>query len=181
MNKMGKGILALAVLGTVLVFATIHNPAKQSNSIKPLAVTKSSAKKEVSQPAVQAPPQKKITTKQVAETQVIEYHSVEQNDENLEKGKTQVISQGANGQKNIIYKVTYADGAEITREKISEVVTVQPVNKITKIGTYVAPVITPTPPSGPAGATALCKDGTFSYAENHRGACSRHDGVNLWY
>jgi uncharacterized protein with FMN-binding domain len=33
----------------------------------------------------------------------------------------------------------------------------------------------------PANATAKCKDGTFSYAAQHRGACSHHGGVAEWY
>lgn len=39
------------------------------------------------------------------------------------------------------------------------------------------------PPPGidwPAGATALCRDGTFSYSQNRRGTCSWHGGVAQW-
>ena len=59
---------------------------------------------------------------------------------------------------------------------------------------FVAPTSLPTPPSfgsgdassssaarGDAcstGATAVCDDGTTSYAEHHRGACSHHGGVS---
>lgn len=32
----------------------------------------------------------------------------------------------------------------------------------------------------PAGATAQCKDGTYSHAATHRGACSHHGGVAKW-
>jgi uncharacterized membrane protein YgcG len=35
--------------------------------------------------------------------------------------------------------------------------------------------------SHPAGATALCNDGTYSYAAHHQGACSHHDGVAVFY
>ncbi|MGI8868152.1 MAG: GmrSD restriction endonuclease domain-containing protein [Mycobacteriales bacterium] len=31
------------------------------------------------------------------------------------------------------------------------------------------------------GATAQCNDGTFSYAAHHRGACSHHHGVAVWF
>ncbi|HWM32751.1 MAG TPA: DUF3761 domain-containing protein [Pseudolysinimonas sp.] len=29
--------------------------------------------------------------------------------------------------------------------------------------------------------TALCRDGTYSYSQNHRGTCSWHGGVAEWY
>jgi hypothetical protein len=32
----------------------------------------------------------------------------------------------------------------------------------------------------PAGATALCKDGTYSYSQHHSGTCSHHGGVATW-
>lgn len=32
----------------------------------------------------------------------------------------------------------------------------------------------------PTGATAQCKDGSYSHAKTHQGACSRHGGVAKW-
>lgn len=32
----------------------------------------------------------------------------------------------------------------------------------------------------PQGATAKCKDGTFSHSTGHKGACSHHGGVGEW-
>lgn len=32
----------------------------------------------------------------------------------------------------------------------------------------------------PTGATAQCKDGTYSHAKQHTGACSHHGGVSTW-
>ena len=32
----------------------------------------------------------------------------------------------------------------------------------------------------PVGATAKCKDGTYSMSKTHSGACSRHGGVANW-
>lgn len=33
----------------------------------------------------------------------------------------------------------------------------------------------------PAGATAQCYDGTYSYSAHFRGTCSHHGGVRYWY
>ncbi|AOY74211.1 hypothetical protein ARZXY2_4712 (plasmid) [Arthrobacter sp. ZXY-2] len=53
-----------------------------------------------------------------------------------------------------------------------------------------APAPAPAPaapaPAAPApapggGATALCNDGTLSYSATHRGTCSHHGGVAVWY
>ncbi len=36
------------------------------------------------------------------------------------------------------------------------------------------------PPKAPAGATAQCNDGTYSYSAHRRGTCSHHGGVAVW-
>ena len=35
--------------------------------------------------------------------------------------------------------------------------------------------------SRPNGATALCRDGTYSFSQSRRGTCSHHGGVSRWY
>jgi Protein of unknown function (DUF3761) len=59
--------------------------------------------------------------------------------------------------------------------------------------TYKAPPVAPPAPARagaprpvpaplqPGGATAMCNDGTFSFAAHHQGACSRHRGVKVFY
>ncbi len=52
--------------------------------------------------------------------------------------------------------------------------------------TYKAPSVAqpapqPAPVAAGGGATALCKDGTYSFAAHHQGACSRHGGVSVFY
>lgn len=32
----------------------------------------------------------------------------------------------------------------------------------------------------PAGATAQCRDGTYSFSQSRRGTCSHHGGVARW-
>ena len=44
-----------------------------------------------------------------------------------------------------------------------------------------APVPAPVPVAPGSGATALCNDGTYSFAAHHQGACSRHGGVKVFY
>jgi hypothetical protein len=51
---------------------------------------------------------------------------------------------------------------------------------VSKSKTTIVPSI-PTNASGPAGATALCRDGSYSYSKTHTGACSHHGGVAKWY
>ncbi len=36
------------------------------------------------------------------------------------------------------------------------------------------------PSTTPAGATANCRDGTYSYSEHASGTCSHHGGVAVW-
>ena len=35
--------------------------------------------------------------------------------------------------------------------------------------------------SPPAGASAICRDGTYSFSQNRSGTCSHHGGVSSWY
>lgn len=35
-------------------------------------------------------------------------------------------------------------------------------------------------PAHPQGASAICRDGTYSYSRNRRGTCSHHGGVATW-
>jgi hypothetical protein len=34
--------------------------------------------------------------------------------------------------------------------------------------------------AAPAGATAECNDGTYSFSKHHSGTCSHHGGVKRW-
>ncbi|MFD9889642.1 transglycosylase family protein [Amycolatopsis sp. NPDC059027] len=56
-------------------------------------------------------------------------------DPTLEKGKTQVEDPGTPGEKMVTYKVTKKNGAEVSREQVSEQITTQPKPKITRVGT----------------------------------------------
>lgn len=128
----------------------------------------------------------KVETKTESKTEVIAFAEEQREDATLAKGQTKVTQQGVNGQKTIVYKVTHKNGKESAREIANEEITVQPITKITSIGTYVAPQPKPTPApapqtTNPTGASALCRNGTLSYSQNRRGTCSHHGGVSAWY
>lgn len=36
-------------------------------------------------------------------------------------------------------------------------------------------------PSIPVGASAKCRDGSYSFSQSRRGTCSHHGGVSTWY
>lgn len=44
-----------------------------------------------------------------------------------------------------------------------------------------APAGQETHPNGPNGATAQCKDGTYSHSAHRSGTCAGHKGVATWY
>lgn len=35
--------------------------------------------------------------------------------------------------------------------------------------------------SRPAGATAQCRDGSYSFSRHRQGTCSHHGGVSVWF
>jgi hypothetical protein len=120
------------------------------------------------------------------QTENIPFGSSTQNDASITKGATRVSVAGKNGVKTLTYQVTYIDGKEVGRKLVSNAVTVQPVNEVKKLGTYVAPAYVPPAPTPAAtvpssGATAQCRDGTPSYSQHRSGTCSHHGGVAVWY
>lgn len=121
------------------------------------------------------------------------------------KGTNTVTTAGVNGTETKTYVITYTDGTETAKVLESDIVTTAPVAQVTDVGTYVAPAPAPAPAaptnctngtyvdsagatvcrpevssSAPAGATAKCSDGTYSFSQSRRGTCSSHGGVAEW-
>jgi hypothetical protein len=141
----------------------------------------------------------KPETKIVTETESIAFTSSEQNDSSIASGQITIAVAGVNGERTKRYEVTAVNGRETSRKLISETVTKKPVNEIKKIGTKstfkesaprsdscsggyinVDGNCVQSPSSNPSGASAKCRDGTYSYSQNRRGTCSRHGGVSEW-
>ena len=80
------------------------------------------------------------TTKEVVETEAVPYAKETKDDNTLASGTTKIITAGVDGVKTKTYKVTLENGVEAKKELTSEVLTTAPVNEVTAVGTYVAPV-----------------------------------------
>ncbi len=91
-------------------------------------------------PTPPAPP--RMETKVVTEKQTIPFDTQNVDDPTLDKGQTKTNQEGKDGEKTSIYQVTYTDGTETDRKKVSETISTQPVARIIANGTkapYVAP------------------------------------------
>lgn len=140
-----------------------------------------------------------IETKTITDKSAVDFQTENKDDATLAKGQTKIEQAGVKGERTITYKVTYTDGQETSREKISDEITTQPITQIVDVGSYVyvAPatncpngtytntagnvVCSPySAPSAPAGATAQCVDGSYSFSQSRSGTCSHHGGVSVW-
>ena len=190
-KDLGLGFGVFAVIFFILFGLTSPSPKAVNVEQAGLKATTS----QQSQAETQTPT---VTTKQETETQSVPYTTQNQNDSSLAQGQTKIIQQGQNGTETLTYNVTYSDGTQTNKTLVSTTVTAQPVTQIVAVGTYVAPaqptctngtyvnsagntVCSPeTASSAPAGATAQCVDGTYSFSQTHSGTCSHHGGVAEW-
>ena len=56
-------------------------------------------------------------------------------DDSLLKGSTEVKTEGTNGEKELVYKVTYHNGKQVQKDFIEELVSVEVIDKVVKKGT----------------------------------------------
>lgn len=92
-------------------------------------------------------------------------------DPQLDQGATALVAAGVNGVKVITYRLTLVDGVEVSREVVSEAISVQPVNEVTAIGSKApAPVSVPAPAPAPA-PVPLVQQGGGGCDSNYTGAC----------
>lgn len=205
MKKLKTWFQALSITGKVttvavaalLSFGVVGAAAQPGGSN-----TNNSPTSQTTQPPAAKPASHKVEAKTETKTEPIAFTTSTVNDNTLAKGTTQVRTVGVNGVLTHTYKVTYTDGVETSRSAPVDTVTTPAVNAVTAIGTYVAPAPAPAPtncPNGtyvnstgntvcspyassstPAGATAQCVDGSYSFSQSHSGTCSHHGGVASW-
>lgn len=179
LSSVGK---AGVIIGTLAV-ASIASAASHPTSKPPSPTEPTSVKAS------------KVEVKTETTTEAIAFDTQTIDDANLASGTDQVRTEGVSGVKTKTWSVTYTDGKETDRKVVKEEVTTAPITKViahgTKVvldcpnGTYVNSdgntVCSPySAPSVPAGATARCVDGTYSFSQHRSGTCSHHGGVSEW-
>lgn len=113
---------------------------------------------------------------------VVEANDIEDPDV-IEVGQVLTLPQevAALGQETVAALRTPATRAPTAVPSSTEVPIASPTATIVVVPTAVPTMRPPTPlPQHPAGATALCRDGTYSYSQHRRGTCSHHGGVAQW-
>ncbi|MHC1720198.1 MAG: 3D domain-containing protein [Clostridiaceae bacterium] len=77
----------------------------------------------------------RVKTADVIEVSPVAYSTTLKSDSSLLKGAKVVLQSGQQGEKKSVYKITYEDGAEVSRTLVSETVTKEPVAKVVASGT----------------------------------------------
>ena len=91
------------------------------------------------------------TVRELVVTERVPFVATTIDDGALPQGHTVITTEGRDGERTLTYRVTDVDGAEVSRELVSDVVSIEPITQVTANGTYVAP-----PPPPPAPAAPAC-------------------------
>lgn len=83
-------------------------------------------------------PKKEVKTE--TKTEAVPFTTEKTFSDEYANGTTHVLVNGKNGRREITYKVTYIDGKEESRVKVSDVISLQPVAQVVVHGTYVQSV-----------------------------------------
>lgn len=105
------------------------------------------------------PTPKPTTFEEIEETTAIPFERTAVDDPNIDVGQAPITTVGADGTKVTTYKVTYVDGIEVSRDIVTETVTVAPVNEVTSNGTRQPP-----PPPAPVPLVQPAAECHGSYA-----------------
>ena len=80
----------------------------------------------------------RVIIKEVKKTEAVAFETVKEKSSSLAKGSEKVVSEGAKGEKEVVYKVRYENGKAVKKEKLRETVTKPAKDKIILVGTATA-------------------------------------------
>lgn len=75
-----------------------------------------------------------VKVETITETVAIDFSTRLKLDDTLEKGKTEIKQYGSKGEKDIVFQITYINGVEASRKKISETIVIKPIDKVVSKG-----------------------------------------------
>ncbi len=76
----------------------------------------------------------RVEEKTVKIEEEIPYDAKERENKALASGTRKLVQKGVPGEKTVSYKIVYEDGVEVSREKLSEEVTIEPIAQIREVG-----------------------------------------------
>lgn len=144
-------------------------------------------------------------SKEVTEHQTAVFATQTQQDPSVPAGKEVVAQEGSNGEKLVVYKVSYHNRKEASKTVLRSVYIHQPKPKIVKINTATASKSTTTKPKSTASTKkpttkstttnpsqlallpkdmpkfAKCNDGKYSIGTKTAPACADHGGIAQQY
>ncbi|MFT4288056.1 transglycosylase family protein [Nocardioides sp.] len=82
----------------------------------------------------------RVATKKVT-GETVPYETVEKSDDSLYTGQRSVERVGADGRRDVIYRIVYRNGKEASRTVVSQSVLDEPVDELISVGTKPAPAI----------------------------------------
>ncbi|MEO9137443.1 MAG: ubiquitin-like domain-containing protein [Jatrophihabitans sp.] len=77
----------------------------------------------------------RVERKSVTSAEALAFRTSRQNDPNLDKGSTRVVTPGRDGKVQVTYLVVYVDGVVVTRTKVKAVTVAEPRTKVLAVGT----------------------------------------------
>jgi hypothetical protein len=144
----GVAGVVLAASFAVLIVGGAIAPRQQPAANVALLTDTGSAQSTTPTAAATATPHPDIEIEEVTTTAAIPFASTTVDDPTLASGTTAVTVVGVPGVRTTTWSITYTDGRETHRVKVSEVVTTSPVDQVTAVGSYVAPPPVAAAPSG---------------------------------
>lgn len=138
-----SGKVAVVSVATLLTIGTVGTLAQSGSDSPNTPPASSAAPAPVPEPKPASAPV--VTTE--LKKEVVGYTEEKREDSSLAKGQTKTVQEGADGERTITFEVTTLDGKETSRKELKNEITKAPINKITRVGTYVAPAPAPKPKS----------------------------------
>jgi uncharacterized protein YabE (DUF348 family) len=77
--------------------------------------------------------------KKSVDGEAIDFSTIERDDSSMLEGETEVVREGAEGARDVTYRITYRNGEVVARKVLTQDVTREPVDAIVRVGTKEEP------------------------------------------